>query len=280
MRLRRTTFLAPNRLGVLQRALNKEILARVRSRIVPIYLINEHPGSGATWLKFMLADALGLSTWSQDAPVTGSCVMQAHFFNPRSRCRTVALFRDGRDVMVSCYFKAFFLNEWNEPGRVRFMRNIFRFADYENVRANLAAFMRRMLDDPISPHFSWVDFVRAWAGRPGVVETRYEALRADTAGELARVVEALTGRPLAPERAARIAEAHTMAQMRARAAGSPKARQPEVSFYRSGRIGGWTDYFTDEALAWFEDRAGAELERLGYALGRPGDGGGKGKPTA
>jgi len=262
--------------------MRKEFMARVWSRIVPIYLVNEHPGSGGNWLKRMLADALGLPAYPEDAPVARSCVMNAHFLTPpprRSRCRTVALFRDGRDVMVSCYFKAFFLNEWNRSDRVRSRRDIFGFADFEDVRANLPTFMRRRFDRKRS----WTNIVRAWAGRPGVVETRYEALRADTAGELARVAEALTGRPLAPERAARVAEAHTMARMQARAAANPKARQaPEISFYRSGRIGGWTDYFTDEALAWFEGRAGAELERLGYALGRPDDGEGTGdrKPTS
>lgn len=269
MRLLRSLRMAPGKFKVVQ----KEVLARAYSRVAPIYLVNEHPKCGGTWLKFMLAEALELPAWTQGAPVWGSCVMQAHWLQPRGGCRTVALFRDGRDVMVSYYFHSFFVNEFRNEALTRYMRNRFRFDDYEDVRTNLPVFMKTIIEKPISPHFSWIDFVRAWADRPGVVPCHYEAMRRDAPGELIRLVLALTDRALPPERAAEIAENYTMARMRdQKDVLNPLkgTRQvAEKSFMRKGSVGGWSEHFTDEALDWFEKRAGPELTRLGYALGRP-----------
>lgn len=269
MRVLRTLSTAPGKAKVLQ----KEALARAWSHLAPVYLVNEYPKSGGTWLKFMLAEALGLPAWTQGAPAWGSCVMQAHWLQARGGCRTVALFRDGRDVMVSYYFHSFFVNEFNNAAYTRYMRDRFGFADYEDTQTNLLPFMKVMIDDPVSPRFSWIDFVRAWAGRPGVVDAYYDRLRQDTGAELDRVVTALTGTPLPRGRAAEVAAGYTMEKMRARKAELNPLKGPrqaaEKSFIRKGSVGGWTEHFTDEALDWFEGRAGAELTRLGYRPGRP-----------
>lgn len=269
MRLRPTVLAAPAKTAILQ----KEAVARLQSRIAPVYLVNEYPKSGGTWLKFMLAEALGCPAWTKGKPAWAPCVMQAHWITSKGKCRTVALFRDGRDVMVSLYYHSLFVNEFQNTALVRIMRDQLRFDKFEDIRKNLLAFMKFVVDTPLSPRFSWIDFVEAWAGRPDVVQTSYEGLRADAAGEIVRIVEEVSGGRIGGDLASAIVEAHSMANMRKRIdelnPGLKGDRKAEVSFFRKGSVGGWSEYFTDEALEWFEARAGTALDVLGYPRGRP-----------
>lgn len=264
-----TSIRAPSKAAMLQ----KEIMAHVASRLYPVYLVNEFPKSGGTWLKNMLAEGLGVPAWTKGRPVWGRTVLQGHWLAPRGACRTVALFRDGRDVMVSLYFHSFFLNEFQNRALVEASRARFGFADYEDIQSNLLPFMRGIDEAPLSPHFRWADFVETWAERDGVVTTRYEDLRADTAGELARLITQLTGKTPPAEHTAAIAERYTMEAMRARKAelnpGVMGRQKAEVSFMRKGSVGGWSEVFTDEALDWFDSRHAAPLAQLGYKTGRP-----------
>ena len=269
MRLLTSMKIAPAKAAVIQR----EFMARSYSRIAPVYLVNEYPKSGGTWLKFMLSEAIGVPAWTKGALPWKSCVLQAHWMQPRGNCQTVALFRDGRDVMVSYYYHSFFRNEFQNGPYTRMMRERFGFEDYEDIRANLLTFVKVMIDAPISPKFSWVNFARKWATDDRVVTTRYEDLRKNTALELCRITKALNGRTLALDEAENIAANYSMDRMRDQKAklnpGIMSNEPAEKSFIRSGSVGGWSEYFTDDALEWFEHRAGAELELLGYSLGRP-----------
>ena len=269
MGLRGSAFMAPAKMAVLQ----KEYVARVQSRRVPVYLVNEYPKSGGTWLKMMLAETLGLPAWTRGKPTPAPCVLQAHWIAPRGRCRVIGLFRDGRDVMVSYYYHSFFRNELGNAPLVKVMRERFGFDDLDDIRSNLLPFMKVVFDQPVSPGFSWLDFVTQWANRPGVVMCHYEDLRADTAGTLSKLHQSLTGSALDLERARQIAEAYTMESMRKRKAelnpGLKGQDNAEISFIRKGSVGGWSEHFTDEALAWFEGRAGSALDILGYNRGRP-----------
>ena len=51
--------------------------------------------------------------------------------------------------------------------------------------------------------------------------------------------------------------------------GATTTRPVQRSFFRSGKISNWSESFTDEALEWFEARAGKELQLLGYPLKQP-----------
>ena len=253
--------------------LQKEFMAHVASRMYPVYLVNEFPKSGGTWLKHMLAESLEIPAWTKGRISWRSCVLQGHWLKPRGRCRNVVLFRDGRDVLVSFYHHAFFLNEFQNGSLVKKMRKQFQFDDYEDIRANLLHFMRGIHDNPISPNFRWIDFVDSWVGRDDVVISRYEDLRADAAAEIERIVVELTGEKLPPRRTTQIVGRYTMEQMRARKAelnpGVAGRQDAEVSFIRKGSVGGWSEVFTDEALEWFITIHGGALERLGYEIGRP-----------
>jgi hypothetical protein len=271
MILRQTTITAPAKQAVLQ----KEFVSRVQSRIKPVYVVNEYPKSGGTWLKMMLAEALELPAWTKGKPVWAPCVMQGHWGSSKGGCRMICLFRDGRDVMVSYYYHSFFRNELGNAPLVKLMRKRFNFNELEDIKGNLLPFMKGMFDDPISPNFSWLDFVNRWASRPDVLICRYEDLRLDTAGTLCRLFESLTGENgLDRGRAQNIADSYTMQNMRKRKAelnpGMKGQENAEISFIRKGSVGGWSEHFTDESLEWFEQRMGDSLDLLGYTRGRPG----------
>ena len=263
-----TWIIAPRKLSVLQ----KEFNVRFLSNFNEIYLVNEYPKSGGTWLKLMLSEALQLPAWTKNDPQWGSCVMQAHWLKPRTRCRTIALFRDGRDVMVSLYYHSFFRNEFQNAEYTEYMKEKFNFSDLNDIRSNLLPFMQVVFDTPISPAFSWSDFASNWLGRDDVVVCTYEELRSDTVRTLQRLVRELTKRNLNYDAAKAIVDKYTMDNMRKRLVHATDAEQKnnvEVSFMRKGAVSGWSHAFSDEALDWFEHRAGAALDMLGYPRGRP-----------
>lgn len=269
MRLRRSTLRAPKKAAMLQ----KEVVARIQSRMYPVYLVNEYPKSGGTWLKYMLADVLGYPAWTKGRLAWAPCVMQAHWLAQKGRCRNIVLFRDGRDVMVSYYYHSLFLNELQNKTLVEIARKSFDFSDLEDIRANLLPFMKRYFDAPIAPSFSWLEFVNTWANRPNTVVCKYEDLRRDTRGEVCRLYRALTGKSLDEEKAQETVIKHSMENMRKKHAefnpGVDRQENAEISFIRKGSVGGWSECFTDEALEWFEDKAGSALDAIGYSRGRP-----------
>lgn len=255
---------APSKLASLQ----KELVARVGSFVYPIYLVNEYPKSGGTWLKHMIAASCDVPVWSKGEVKWGSCVIQGHWNKPRGACRTVALFRDGRDVMVSFYYHCFFLNEFQNRPLVEIMRKRFKFSDYEDIGHNLLPFMVGMQESPISPSFNWASFVRKWWHRTDVVTTRYEDLRQNTAQELQRVMTELTGKQFELCFLESVVNELTMEKMRERKSElNPKVlgrQRAEKSFIRKGKVRGWEEVMSREAVEWFNDANGEELRLIGY----------------
>lgn len=260
----------PLRAPFLLRAGAMRLMTRTLSSALPIYLVNEYPKSGGTWLRNMLADALKLPAWSQTDPVWGSCVTQGHWLKPYGLTNAVALFRDRRDVMVSYYYHSFFLNEHYNGEMVQWMRSIFRFEDYEDIQSNPLPFMCIVMEEPVSPGSTRVDFGDIWADGPAKVVTRYEDLRRDTPSELQRIVVGLTGQTLPRDHAEEVARNHSMAATRARQhANASRSQVAEKSLVREGSLRGWAKHFSHEAREYFEGKAGHLLDALGYSCVRP-----------
>lgn len=81
---------------------------------------------------------------------------------------------------------------------------------------------------------------------------KYEDLHRDTQGERAKLFEFLD---VDPSRAAKI-QGHLKPGF--------KHEQP-TEFLRKGVVGDWRNYFTDQTKAWFNEEAGEELIKYGYA---------------
>ncbi len=162
--------------------------------------------------------------------------------------RVVLLARDPRDVAVSQFF------QWKF--RMRPAKKILN--DYPTEDVDIFRFVMSPAGLP-----RVVDFLNGWAREmpriPAFLLLRYEDLRADTAGELARVLEFVGEKPTAGELADCVAFAsvENMRKLEEKQvfwlAGSrlrPKDRSNPNSYkVRRAKVGGWRDYFDDEQVA-------------------------------
>lgn len=227
-------------------AVRHKSYVRLFSGVAPYYLVNEFPKSGGSWLAQMLADALE-APFRRNEPIRYErAVTHGHFLHPAGLHNVVVMWRDPRDVLVSFYYHCYFLNEHNNAPLVRLMKDRCPFDDYTDIRANLPAFVRFVSESPVSPGFTWPDFARVWAGRAGVVHTSYEVLRADTPGELTRVIHGLTGTSISAARAVEVAEKYSFVRAK-QAAETTRRSKTELSFVREGALGGWRKHFTQDA---------------------------------
>jgi hypothetical protein len=238
-------------------------MVRLLSGSMPLYVVNEYPKSGGTWVGQMLGRALGVPFPRNRFPMMRTSIMHGHYLSPLGIKNAVVVWRDGRDVMVSWYHQQLIPHKWNRRQVARSRREL-PLEDYEDVRANLPAFIEYAFTRPHSPGFSWTDFVRRWCWRGDAVHVRYENLRRDAAGELRRVTHELTGRELGPGRAAEIAEEFSFERQAGRRSGEEDKR----SFLRKGVVGDWKEQFGPEAREVFDRHAGKELVLLGYERDR------------
>lgn len=230
------------------------------SDFFPLYVVNEYPKSGGTWLSQMLSEALGVPFPRQRLPVLKSSIMHGHYIRPGNISNMVILWRDGRDVLISQYYHSLFQNETENTRLVNITQKNFNCTNCNDIVNNLYDFIDYTYNRKITPKFSWADFAAVWAGNPNAVHVKYEDLRREPASELRRVYNELTGKKLDYQRSVYIAEKYSFARMSGRSPGEENAR----SFMRKGVIGDWKNYFTSEAKFLFDQVAGESLINLGY----------------
>jgi len=238
-------------------------MVHLLSGVLPLYVVNEFPKSGGTWVGQMLGRALGVPFPRNRLPVVRPSIMHGHYLDPWGMKNVVVAWRDGRDIMVSWYHQQLIPHEWNRAQVARSRREL-PLADYDDIYANLPAFIEYSFTKPHSPGFSWTDFVRRWHGRKGTVHVRYEDLRRDTPGELRRIVGELTDDKLSPEWADAVTEEFSFERQSGRRSGE----ENKGSFLRKGVIGDWRGRFSPEARELFDRYAGEELIALGYERDR------------
>ena len=251
-----------NRLQSKLNALWRYLMVYYLTAPLTLYVVNEYPKSGGTWVGQMLSSALSVPFPRNRMPVWGPCIMHGHYLRRGRMRKPVVVWRDGRDVIVSWYHHCLFVHDdrHSNAALVDRVRRDLPFADYADVAANLPAFLDYAFTRQRSPRFSWAAFVRTWHGRSDAVHTTYEDLSRDAAGELQRVVRELTGRRLAPARAREIADAWSFARQSGRTPGV----EHKSSFLRRGVVGDWCNYFGPEACEIFDYHAGEELILAGY----------------
>jgi hypothetical protein len=236
-------------------------------------LLVSYPKSGSTWLRFLLAHALTSAEPDFDSIRSTLPPLGLHQRAPRlvagggrlirsheplgaapalGRQAAVYLVRDARDVALS-YFE-------HERRSTRFDGELLEF---------LAGFTQ----GNVGSYGSWQEHVLSalaheTAGRVPFLRVRYEDLRADTVGELARILRFLGVEPDAAALVA-VVEANTKARMRAKESSSTFLRSMPTdgsAFVRPDRDRGWTELVPESERARFERACGAALTGAGYTL--------------
>lgn len=227
-----------------------------------LVLLTEYPKSGGTWLGQMIAEYLDIPFPRNKSPKLERCLMHGHIeYHPRFEGRLIELHRDGRDVMVSLYYHLLFEHEHNPPFAVKHMREIFEYADYEDIKANLPHFIERVNQG--IPHggmkHSWAHFVASFEGT-GTHRVSYEALLQDTPGTLGKLLSDFTGKPVDEGKINKIAEKYSFSNQKKQ----HQTKPGEKSFLRSGKSGDWRNHFTAAAVEAFKTYNGKQLIALGY----------------
>lgn len=230
------------------------------SRLMGLYIINEYPKSGGSWLSQMLSASLNVPFPRNRLPTLKSSIIQGHYYYTWNMHNVVVIWRDFRDIVVSNYFYSLFYNDRGNRGLVDNTRRKNPFSDYDAVTENLPEFIQFMYEGDGHPSFTWSQFVRKWADRSDVVYVKYENLLRDTAQELQRVVYEVAKQKLVLSQAEQIAFDYSFSQQ----AGRQPGEEDSSSFMRKGISGDWKNYFSREARQVLHHYAGKELILLGY----------------
>jgi hypothetical protein len=243
--------------------------------------IVSYPRSGNTWTRFLIGNLL-----YQDDPITfrniESRIPEIYFnpdhvmrrlsrprilkshecFQPRYR-RIIYIVRDPRDVCVSNYHHN--LKAGNIPDG-------YPMDDF------VPRFLRAEFDTQFG---SWADNVGSWIAmrenEPGFLLLRYEDMKADPTGELAKVANFLhqfsfRDVQATPERLARAVTLSTPERMRelekqeAKDWAVTKSTRQDKPFVRSAVAGGWKAALSQQSIALLESELGPLMAKLGYQL--------------
>lgn len=226
---------------------------------IPLYIINEYPKSGGTWLGQMLSKALDVPFPRNQMPKLCPSIMHCHFIEPWGMNNIVIVWRDGRDIIISWYYYCFFKQGTNDF-LVDLMKRNLNYKKIENIKENLPSFIEFCFTKNIYPRFSWTDFVETWFDKPNVVYTRYEDLHVDAVRELQKIVAQLIDKDLTLEEAQEIVDYYSFRNQSGRNPGVQKSNQ----FLRKGIVGDWKNYFTKESAKIFDHFAGDKLILLKY----------------
>jgi hypothetical protein len=240
--------------------------------------------SGSTWLRFLLCEILtgdsaaferinqvipemGRQAGIAPALPGGRRLIKTHESYRSVYRRAVYLVRDLRDVLLSNFARM------EEMDFVRF------FAADKSLDGYLAAFLKGRT----APFGSWQYHVNSWfdsplAARGDLLILRFEDLRKDTPGNLAKMVEFL-GIQASPEALRLAIENNSLERMRAKEDATKqsgadagllrmhKSSREDGRFVRKGAVGGWRAKLTPGQLALIDQYAGSALKRAGYELG-------------
>ncbi len=236
------------------------LMVHFLSNQLQLYIINEYPKSGGTWVGQMFGRAINVPFPRNRFPLFRESIMHGHYLSSWGMKNVVIVWRDGRDVMASWYHHCLFPHGYGNVRLVRETRKNLSFNDIDDVKKNLPEFIEYAFTRQRHPGYSWSDFVKAWHNRNDIVYVRYEDLQSNTAEELKRIVFERTRRQMSIDEANNIDEEFSFLRM----AGRQPGKEKKNSFLRKGIVGDWRNLFCQRAREIFDLYAGDCLIKLGY----------------
>lgn len=230
----------------------------------PFYInplvVTEYPKSGGTWLSQMLSSSLGLDyPRNQLPPLTRSTILHGCYFNSKNKHRTIVLWRDGRDVMVSFYYHLMYEKPITSSSYSRKLKRTLSIKDPADIRGNLPRFIEWCYLGGY-PGFSWSAFVEQWHKHTPGLQTSYEQLLTDPYSELVKLIASLDGCQSGEEKLRRAIEEYKFENQVNRVPG----QEDVTSFVRKGIVGDWKNHFTVESRQVFAHYGAHTLIELGY----------------
>lgn len=230
------------------------------------YYVLGYPSSGTSWCCRLLSSYFGVPVfWPNKAKALSLAPSVIHlhrFAAPPSR--TVYMVRDGRDVMVSRYFKLTRRLQELDGKAVRRMRDFCgNELTKENAKANLPGFIRYLFE--AHPH-SGMSYQRHLAKglSGGFVLLKYEDLLLEGATALSSALEEIPGTAVDPDKVERAFEENSFKRLTGRRPGDEDSSR----HMRKGVAGDWKNHFSPEARATFDRYAGDVLVGAGYESDR------------
>lgn len=221
-------------------------------------IVTEYPKSGGTWLSQLVSECTSLPYARNRYPVFTNSILHGCWLAPHPKHKTIALFRDGRDIMVSYYYHLIFPKDITAAGYSNTVRRKVGIDDPEDITTHLPAFINWAFTEGF-PGWSWADYVDRWQSDPRVISTSYEALSINTKQELTNILQQL-GIEAGEATIHSAVEKYSFTAQSGRKQGD----QDNRAFVRKGIIGDWRNCFNRESALIFSELAGKQLIAAGY----------------
>lgn len=222
-------------------------------------VLTEFPKSGGTWIGSLLSDALDIPYVRHSMPPLSTYVIHKHVLpGILAGSKPIIVVRDGRDIMVSYFFHAYYLDSPHTKRLTEKFASVLPTEDRESDAKNLCHFIEKSFTSPVYPRFSWKMFCEQWLGVPDALIVKYESFNKDPAAALESLLHRLGQSP--DMKLTEIVDKHSFQNVSGRSAGT----ENKSSFLRKGIIGDWRNHFSREAAEIFEYHAGSILRELNY----------------
>lgn len=241
-------------------ALCRYILAHGFSNILPLYIINEYPKSGGSWISNIFSELLGVPFPRNRLPVLKSSILHCHKMQSWNLKNVFIVWRDGRDVLVSLYFHLLYENDRFNQRAVFKTRSDLNFKNYNDVKKNMSKFIEYIYYKKNFLNFTWSDFVNQWVDRKEVIYIKYEDMLDNPFLVVRNILDKNFNKNISDEEIKKILNKYSFDNQSGRSYGV----ENKNSFLRKGISGDWKNYFSSDACKLCTELMGKELIKLNY----------------
>ena len=237
-------------------------MASARTDMGGSFFINGFPSSGTNWLCQLVSRYFEVpifEPWTRLTPTLRPHVFHPHRFvdTPAARARTFYITRDGRDALVSRYYKLKPNPNDQRPVRA-FEAATGLIHDKEQVREQLPAFIDWYFTETRFSAMNWATHVQR-AVDLDMPRLTFEGLKRDPMGTLEPIFASVSGETIDRARLADVIEQMDFSRVRTKGTAHHK---------RKSQVGEWRNLYTREAREVFAKHAQSGLELMGFEQDR------------